>query len=87
MSGMSGIREAIYNNLILEDRYLLILGGLKITLIITLFAVLLGTVLGGLICWMRMSRHKWLQQIAKIYIDVMRGTPVLVLLMIMYRIM
>ena len=33
---------------------------------------------------MRMSRHAWLQRIAKVYIDLMRGTPVLVLLMLMY---
>ena len=31
-----------------------------------------------------MSRHSWLQKIAKVYIDIMRGTPVLVLLMLMY---
>ena len=33
---------------------------------------------------MRMSRRRWLQQVAKVYIDMMRGTPVLVLLMLMY---
>ncbi len=71
-------------NFIQENRYLLILDGLKTTLTITLFAVLLGTLLGGLVCWMRMSRRKWLQNVAKVYIDIMRGTPVLVMLMIMY---
>lgn len=71
-------------NFLQENRYMLILDGLKTTLTITLFAVLLGTVLGGLICWMRMSRKRWVQEIAKVYIDIMRGTPVLVMLMIMY---
>ena len=33
---------------------------------------------------MRMSRRRWLQQVAKVYIELMRGTPVLVLLMLMY---
>ena len=78
------IVEAINNNLIVEDRYMMILDGLKVTLIITVFAVLLGTALGGLICWMRMNRRKWLQGVAKVYIEIMRGTPVLVLLMIMF---
>ena len=62
----------------------MILDGLQVTLLITLCAVVLGTLLGGLMCWMRMSRKTWLQQVAKVYIDLMRGTPVLVLLMLMY---
>ena len=81
---MSGIAESFYNNFIVEDRYMHIVNGLKTTLIITFFAVLLGTLLGGFICWMRMSRHKLLRGIATVYIDIMRGTPVLVMLMIMY---
>ena len=62
----------------------MILDGLQVTLLITLFATVLGTLLGGLVCWMRMSRRRYLQRIAKVYIDLMRGTPVLVLLMLMY---
>ena len=76
--------ESFYNNLIAEDRYRMILDGLQVTLVITVCAVVLGTILGGLVCWMRMSRHSWLQKAAKVYIDIMRGTPVLVLLMLMY---
>ncbi|MBQ9462453.1 MAG: ABC transporter permease subunit [Bacteroidales bacterium] len=76
--------ESFTNNLIAEDRYRMILDGLQVTLLITLCAILLGTVLGGAVCWMRMSRRKWLQQTAKVYIDIMRGTPVLVVLMLMY---
>ena len=81
---MSSIIESFYNNLIAEDRYRMILDGLQVTLLITLCAAVLGTLLGGLVCWMRMSRRSWLQQVAKVYIDLMRGTPVLVLLMLMY---
>lgn len=81
---MRRIFDSFYNNLIAEDRYQMILDGLQVTLIITLGAIVLGTLLGGVVCWMRMSRHKWLQKTAKVYIDIMRGTPVLVLLMLMY---
>ena len=81
---MNSIIESFYNNLIAEDRYRMILDGLQVTLIITICAALLGTMLGGLVCWMRMNHRAWLRQIAKVYIDLMRGTPVLVLLMIMY---
>ena len=88
LTGCSGskwsVSESFYNNLIEEDRYRMILDGLQVTLIITFCAAILGTLLGGLVCWMRMSRRPWLQKVAKVYIDIMRGTPVLVLLMLMY---
>ncbi len=81
---MSSISESFYNNFIAEGRYRMILDGLQVTLLITLGAVILGTVLGSIICWMRMSRHTGLQKAAQVYIDIMRGTPVLVVLMLMY---
>ena len=81
---MNSVVESFYNNLIAEDRYQMILDGLQVTLIITLCAAVLGTILGGLVCWMRMNRRAWMRQIANVYIDLMRGTPVLVLLMLMY---
>ena len=76
--------ESFENNLIAENRYQMILDGLQVTLFITFCSVILGTLLGGLVCWARMSRHAWLRNTAKVYIDLMRGTPVLVLLMLMY---
>ena len=81
---IESVVESFYDNLIAEDRYRMILDGLQVTLLITLCAAVLGTLLGGLVCWMRMSRRRWLQQVAKVYIELMRGTPVLVLLMLMY---
>ena len=84
LTSCTSIAESFTNNLIAEDRYRMILDGLQVTLLITFCATVLGTLLGGLVCWMRMSRRAWLQQVAKVYIDLMRGTPVLVLLMLMY---
>ena len=84
MKFFTSLSESFINNLIAEQRYRMILDGLQVTLIITLCAALLGTLLGGLVCWMRMSRRPWLQKVAKVYIDIMRGTPVLVVLMLMY---
>jgi polar amino acid transport system substrate-binding protein len=81
---IGSITESFTNNLIAEDRYRMILDGLQVTLLITLYSAVLGTLMGGLVCWMRMSRRTWLQQVAKVYIELMRGTPVLVLLMLMY---
>ncbi|MEI6050924.1 MAG: ABC transporter substrate-binding protein/permease [Bacteroidota bacterium] len=76
--------DSFYNNIVREKRYLLIIDGLKATLLISIFAALLGTLLGGLVCFMRMSKRKILSAGAKLYITLLRGTPVLVLLMIIY---
>lgn len=80
------ITDAFVKNMIVEDRYMLILEGLWTTVLITVFAAIFGTILGGLVCWMRMKGNATVRRIAKVYVDLMRGTPVLVLLMIMYYI-
>ena len=81
---INNIIDSFYNNLIVENRYQMILDGLQVTLLITFCAAVLGTLLGGLVCRIRMSKLKWVRNTAKVYIDLMRGTPVLVLLMLMY---
>lgn len=78
------VSDSFYSNIILEKRYLLIIDGLVMTILISFFAALFGTFLGGLICFMRMSKRKILYVTANIYISLLRGTPVLVLLMIIY---
>ena len=80
------IADSFVKNLIVEDRYMLILQGLMTTILITVLASILGTILGGLVCWMKMRGGKVLKKTANVYVNVMRGTPVLVLLMIMYYI-
>ena len=81
---IGSLMESFTNNLIVEDRYRMILDGLQVTLLITFWAAILGTILGGLLCWMRMNKRPWLQQVAKAYLGLMYGMPVLVLLMLMY---
>ena len=78
------ISESFYNNIILEKRYLHIFNGLAVTMIISILAALLGTIIGGLVCYMRMSKGTFISGSAKLYISLLRGTPVLVLLMIIY---
>lgn len=76
-------------NFIEGNRWQLLLSGLGTTLTITFFAVILGIVLGFLIAIIRSAHDttgglKILNVIAKIYTTVIRGTPVLVQLMIIY---
>jgi len=78
------LTESFYNNIILERRYILILNGLLVTILISIFAAVAGTLLGGMVCFMRMSKNKILSTLASYYISLIRGTPVLVLLMIIY---
>ncbi len=81
---LQGIADSFYSNIIEEQRYILILDGLKVTIIISVLATLFGTLLGGLICYMRMSHSRLLQGISGVYISILRGTPVLVVLMIIF---
>lgn len=76
--------DSFKSNILTEKRYLLILDGLGTTMIISVFSALFGTVLGGLICFMRMSPSVLLTVPAKAFIGVLRGTPVLVLLMLIF---
>ncbi|MEI6100753.1 MAG: amino acid ABC transporter permease, partial [Eubacteriales bacterium] len=83
-SFFQSVADSFYNNIILEKRYLLILDGLKTTVVISVFSILFGTVLGALVCFLRMSRKKAASWTAKVYISVVRGIPVLVLLMVVF---
>jgi polar amino acid transport system substrate-binding protein len=76
--------DSFYANIIHEKRYLLLWDGLKVTVLISILATLFGTALGALICFMRMARTPLLSVPAKIYISVLRGMPVLVLLMLIF---
>jgi polar amino acid transport system substrate-binding protein len=79
-----GIAVSFHSNILHENRFLLILDGLKTTVIISILASLAGTLLGALVCFMRMSKKSILAIPAKIYISILRGTPVLVLLMLIF---
>ena len=67
-----------------EDRWKMIADGLWLTVRISFYALILGTLLGALVCAMRMSRKRLISGTAKVYIEIMRVVPILVFLMIMY---
>lgn len=76
-------------NFITEDRWLSLFKGLEVTLVITFFAVILGFVLGFSVAVIRniydnTKRLKFLNFICNIYLTVIRGTPVVVQLLIIY---
>ena len=92
------LKEKFVFNFIDDGRWHYIVDGLKVTLEVTFFAVLLGIALGVIIAIVRSTYDKnkssmrgfskfivvLLNFICKIYLTVIRGTPVVVQLMIMY---
>ena len=63
---------------------LLLWNGVQVTLVVTLFAIALGAILGTVVALMRMSKNPLANGAAKVYTEVIRGTPVLVQLLIIY---
>lgn len=61
-----------------------ILGGLWVTLQISALSLLFGTLLGALICLLRTRKNSVVRGTASVYIAVLRGTPVLMLLLLLY---
>ena len=83
----------IYTNFIAEDRWKYLTDGLKVTIIITLAALVIGIVLGALVAVVRVTHDKagrpglglrLLNAVCQFYLTVIRGTPVMVQLLIMY---
>ena len=81
--------DAFYLNFIAEERWKYLTGGLRNTLIITFFACLLGIVLGFLVSMIRVTyertgKMKLPSAICTLYLTVIRGTPVVLQLLIIY---
>ena len=86
---MQELKDTFILNFIDDNRWRYIADGLKVTLIVTVFAVLIGVLLGFLIAIVRTTHDKTgklkiLNAICKVYLTVIRGTPVVVQLMIIY---
>lgn len=78
------LSDKLYTILIKGNSWKTILGGLWVTLQISFLALVLGTLLGALICLLRTRKNPVARGIASVYIAVLRGTPVLMLLLLLY---
>lgn len=86
---LQSFQERFYLNFIEDDRWKYLVNGLKVTLTITFFALIIGVVLGFLVAIVRSTydktgKLKILNLICKVYLTVIRGTPVVVQLLIIY---
>lgn len=83
------IKDSFYQNFVEENRYEYILKGLRNTLVISVFAVLLGLAIGFLIALVRTTHDKMgslkiLNWLCKVYLTIIRGTPTMIQLLIIY---
>ncbi|MCT4508038.1 MAG: amino acid ABC transporter permease [Tepidibacter sp.] len=68
----------------LSEYYMFFLTGTKNTVLLSVCSVFIGVVLGLFVSLMKLSKNKVLNIIASIYIEFLRGTPILVQLFIVY---
>lgn len=78
------LTETFVRCFIKDDRYMLLLDGIWVTIKVSLLAALLGVIIGFVIAICNLSKNKFLNIIGKIYTDVIRGTPSVTQLMIIY---
>ena len=86
---LQNFRDAFVLNFIKDDRWKYLTEGLYVTLLITIFAVFMGLFLGFIVAMIRSTYQntgqlKFLNALSVLYLTVIRGTPVLVQLMIIY---
>ena len=86
---LQSLQDRFVLNFIKDDRWMYIADGLKVTLLVTFFAVIVGIILGFLVAVVRSTydktgKLKLLNILCQVYLTVIRGTPVVVLLLIIY---
>lgn len=80
----SGFAADFFKCFVEKQRYDLILEGLGVTIKVSLLAVLLGIIIGLVVALCNLSKSKVLNVIGKCYTDVIRGTPAVTQLLIIY---
>ncbi len=75
----------LLNKIFLKDGgWLTILSGLWVTVQISALSLVFGTLFGSLLCFFRVGKFKPLKVAAQVYISIIRGSPVLMLLMLLF---
>lgn len=80
----SNICDLFEKCFIRDERYKLLLSGIGVTIKVSLLAVIIGILIGMLIAMCNLSKGKLLKAIGGVYTDVIRGTPSVTQLMIIY---
>ncbi len=83
-SAFANIKDSFVSTFIKENRWMMFVEGVKITLTISVFAFIFATLIGILLCLMSISKNKILNKISMIYCKIASGIPILVWLMLLY---
>lgn len=91
MEFIQKIGNDFYKNIIADQRYLFFWNGLKATIAMALIATFIGVSIGILIALIKNSakankRLRWAEIVCNLYVNLIRGTPVVLQLMIIYYI-
>lgn len=86
---MADFSAKFYANFIKDDRWLGLVSGLKVTIIVTLEALLIGVIIGFIVAIIRSyhdktGKFKILNAVCKVYLTIIRGTPTMIQILIMY---
>ena len=76
--------QSLYALIVADNYWRLLFQGLWATVVITLFSLFFGTLLGGVVYHATRDRRPWLRTIAQWYRIIVRGTPILVFLLLFY---
>lgn len=77
-------KQSLYDIFVADNHWLLLLQGLWGTVVITLLSLFFGTLIGCIVYLATRDRRTWLRTIAKSYRIIVRGTPIMVLLLLFY---
>ena len=80
----ASLAESFEKTFIRESRWKLIVQGVGTTVLISLLATILGSILGFGLCLLKLSGNPLAKGFAQVYIRVLQGTPMVVLLMILF---
>lgn len=80
----SGLRESFYRTFVIENRWLILLKGLKVTLLVSAGAGIIGVIISFIFILLRRLQIKWLEHLLEVFCKLIVGIPSVVFLMILY---
>ncbi|MDQ0272700.1 amino acid ABC transporter permease [Cytobacillus purgationiresistens] len=69
---------------VIKDAFPYLLQGLYMTVLISVVSIIISLVIGLIACFMRMSKYTILRYPAAIYVNIIRGTPILIQILFIY---
>ncbi len=81
---IQSVYTSFYRTLIDESRYILILKGLSITILISFTSIIIGCILGLLLYLLQKVDNVFLNKLSKLVVYILQGIPITVLLLLFF---